>query len=78
MIDFIWADVQGAEDLMLQGAKESLRDKIRYIYTEYNASKEFYAGAPTKEKIIELAGPGWKVVKDYDTDILLKNATIAA
>lgn len=73
-VDFIWADVQGAEDLMLKGAKNSL-DKIRYIYTEYD-DEGHYKNCPTKQDILDILGENWSVVEDFKTDILLKNETI--
>ena len=76
-IDFIWADVQGAEDLMLLGAKNTLA-KTRYIYTEYNKAKDFYQDSPTLEQIKNLTGPHWHVIRNYGADVLLKNDTIVA
>ena len=41
-IDFIWMDVQGAEDSVFRGAKNILKS-TRYIYTEYS-DVELYEG----------------------------------
>lgn len=71
-IDFIWADVQGAELDMIEGAKEMLTNKVRYIYTEY-ANIEYYENQPTLEKILETLGNNWEIVHDFKTDVLIKN-----
>jgi FkbM family methyltransferase len=72
IIDFIWADVQGAEDLMIIGGQESFKNKVRFLYTEYS-NKEYYEGQPDLNKILSLLGDNWEVVKDYGSDVLLKN-----
>jgi hypothetical protein len=70
VIDFIWIDVQGAEDLVFSGAKETLA-RTRYVYTEY--SKDWYEGSMDREQLIAFFGPNWSVVHDFGGDILLKN-----
>jgi FkbM family methyltransferase len=77
-IDFIWADVQGAEDLVFGGATETLK-RTRFVYTEYATG--LYDGQLNKAQLLALFGKDWVVVHDYgnghDGDILLKNSTIA-
>lgn len=68
-IDFIWADIQGAELEMIEGGKETLK-KTRYLYTE--CQEGMYHGQPGFEKIKE-ALPGWDVVFRTKTDVLLRN-----
>ena len=75
IIDFIWADVQGAEDLVFDGARETLK-RTRYVYTEYNQN-ELYENQLTLDGIINLFGPNWKIVQIYSDDVLLKNITFA-
>lgn len=75
LVDFVWADVQGAEDLMLQGAKNSLKKNIRFFYTEYS-KKQYYKNSPTLATLLTLLPKGWKMLRDYGTDVLLKNDTI--
>ena len=76
VIDFMWADVQGAEDLMIMGGSESFKSKIRYLYTEYSGV-EFYEGAPNRSIIESLLGDNWEVIHDFTNgsggDVLLKN-----
>jgi FkbM family methyltransferase len=71
VIDFIWMDVQGAEDLVIEGAKTTL-ERTRYIYTEYN-NDEMYEGQMNLEQICQKLGDSWKVVEKYSDDVLLKN-----
>lgn len=73
VIDFIWADVQGAEDIVFSGAKETLM-RTRYVYTEY--AIDLYEGQLNRERLIEMFGPDWSVVYDFGEDILLKNERI--
>jgi FkbM family methyltransferase len=75
IVDFIWADVQGAEDLMISGGKNSLIDKVRYMYTEYS-NVEYYENEPSLNKIIELMGDNWEVVQVFAADVLLKNKNL--
>jgi hypothetical protein len=70
IIDFIWADIQGAEIDMIEGGREAL-SKTRYLYTEYSNS-ELYEGEIGLEEIMKKL-PGWSLVEDYGGDVLLKN-----
>jgi FkbM family methyltransferase len=72
LVDFIWADVQGAEDLLISGGRESLTNHVRYFYTEYNRVP-YYEAAPCLRTIRKLLGPDWKLIRDYGTDALFKN-----
>lgn len=71
-VDFVWADVQGAEDLLLKGAKKSLERSIKYLYTEYS-NTAYYQDEPNLQTILSLVGSNWNVIRDYGTDVLLKN-----
>lgn len=75
LIDFIWADVQGAEENLILGGLNTLNAKVRYLYTEYS-NKEYYENQPNLNKILSLLGNNWEVVKDYGSDVLLKNNNI--
>ncbi|HVG39178.1 MAG TPA: FkbM family methyltransferase [Pyrinomonadaceae bacterium] len=69
-IDFIWADVQGAEIDLITGGQQSL-SRTRYLYTEYN-NREMYEGQVKLRDILRLL-PDFEVVKRFSNDILLKN-----
>ena len=69
-IDFLWADVQGAEENLIRGGRETLR-RTRYFYTEYS-DQELYEGQIGLRKILWLL-PGFKIVHRYAGDVLLVN-----
>ena len=73
-IDFIWVDVQGAEDVVFSGAKDTL-SRTRYVYTEYGTN--LYEGQINREQLIALFGPNWSIVHDFGGDILLQNKTMS-
>jgi FkbM family methyltransferase len=80
-IDFIWMDVQGAEDLVLKGATETLK-RTKYLHTEYSDSP-LYTGQPNKKDIETILGHNWRVERTYGSakyggDILYKNVGIHA
>lgn len=70
-IDFMWVDVQGAEDLVFSGARETL-NRTKYIYTEY-CHKQLYDSQLNMKEIMDLVGPNWELVYDFGGDILIKN-----
>jgi FkbM family methyltransferase len=69
-IDFVWADLQGAEENMIKGGIEILQ-KTRFLYTEFS-DNELYAGQITLNQILELL-PDFEVVGIYGENVLLKN-----
>ncbi|WP_448379798.1 FkbM family methyltransferase [Gloeomargarita sp.] len=69
-IDFIWADVQGAEVDLIQGGKKALAH-TRYLYTEY-ANVELYEGQIPLREILRLL-PDFQLVYRFSGDVLLKN-----
>jgi FkbM family methyltransferase len=75
LIDFIWADVQGAEENLILGGLNTLNAKVRYLYTEYS-NKEYYEGQLKLENLLNLMGDNWELVKDFGSDVLLKNKSL--
>ncbi|GEM_PF-1258177 len=69
-IDFIWADVQGAEEDLIKGGLETLR-KTRYFYTEYN-DRELYKGQIPFVEIQRLL-PDFDVLFKFANDALFVN-----
>jgi FkbM family methyltransferase len=74
-IDLIFADVNGSEAEMIEGATETLKN-TKYLFLEVS-DKELYNGQKSMDEIIAML-PGWKLVavyNDYErfADILLKN-----
>jgi len=74
IIDFMWVDVQGAEDLVFSGAKDTL-SRTRYVYTEYS-NVELYENQLNLSQILKLFGSSWELVQDFGGDILLRNINI--
>lgn len=70
IIDFIFADLQGAEKDMILGGIEALKH-TRYLYTEIDLG-DYYEDSVQLSGMLEML-PGWIVVEDYGTDVLLKN-----
>jgi FkbM family methyltransferase len=66
-IDFIWADVQGAEDLLIEGGKEALK-RTRYFYTEFYNTEEYTGQIGLQEIHNRLPGK-WEIVKTWPGDI---------
>ncbi len=72
-IDFLWVDIQGAEEEMILGGTDIL-PKTKYIYTEYS-NDEMYEGQITLKRILELL-PDFEVIGYFDFDnVLLRNKT---
>ncbi len=68
-VDFIWADVQGAEADLIAGGRATL-DKTRYFYTEYG-KHVLYEGKLDCDQIAELL-PNHRVVKRWRHDVLFE------
>lgn len=70
-IDFIWADIQGAEKILIEGGSRGL-ENTRYFYTEYNNAVHYEGQAVGLQEILDML-PNFEVVEDYGGDVLLKN-----
>lgn len=73
--DFIWADVQGAEDLMLAGGHTALA-RTRYLYTEY-ANHELYDGQINLQQIMQRLPGEWRLLQVFNFDVLLENRALS-
>jgi 2-O-methyltransferase len=73
-IDFIWADVQGAEHNLIAGGRNTL-ENTRYFYTEYS-NTELYESQVGLEWIMEKL-PGFDVLYRFSEDVLMKNRSFA-
>lgn len=72
-VDFIWADVQGAERDLIEGGQQLL-SRTRLLYTEYS-NKELYEGQATLRQLKAML-PGWRVVKRFPEDVLFENVAL--
>jgi FkbM family methyltransferase len=72
-VDLIWADVQGAEADLIEGARELLQ-RTKLFFTEYSV-EELYEGAIDLPRILELL-PNFEIVQDFpnvhDGNVLLR------
>ncbi len=73
-IDFIWADIQGAELQMILGGQDILT-RTSYLYTEYS-NGELYEGQATLTQLLEALPGSWEIVEDYTSDVLFVNKGI--
>jgi FkbM family methyltransferase len=73
-IDFIWADVQGAEGDLVDGGLETL-SKTCLFYTEYS-NREWYEGQVT---LAQLAAkpPLFEIVAQSGRDVLFRNTKVS-
>lgn len=69
-VDFIWADVQGAEADLIMGGRNTL-SRTRYLYTEYS-DEELYEGQICLSEIL-LALPNFTVRATVENNVLLEN-----
>lgn len=78
-VDFIWADVQGAEAKMIRGGQETLK-RTRWVYTEFY-NTPMYAGQPNLAEIHALLPGGveaWELVGIYGGEnALFRNRQLA-
>jgi 2-O-methyltransferase len=69
-IDFLWADVQGAEGDLIKGGRKALA-RTRFFHTEYS-NDEWYEGQPNLAQLMALL-PNFSVLQRYSMDVLFKN-----
>lgn len=72
IIDFLWADVQGAEENVILGGTNTLKNSVKYFYTEYS-NIEHYENQINLNEILKLLGNNWAIIKNFGNDVLLKN-----
>jgi 2-O-methyltransferase len=74
LIDFIWADVQGAEIDLIQGGIDTLQNKTKYFYTEYS-NREMYEGQVNLDGILAILTK-FSIHTQFEHDVLLQNNTL--
>lgn len=70
-IDFLWADIQGAERQLIEGAAGML-PRIRYLYLEQEGY-EFYEGQWTWRQMRAALSPRFRVACRFPSNVLLEN-----
>ena len=74
VIDWIWADVQGAEKDLIEGAKNTMKN-VRYFYTEF-MEYEVYEGQIFDFDSLCKMLPDFEVVHRFEHDVLFKNKNL--
>ena len=69
-IDFVWADVQGAEIDLIKGGLDTL-NKAKFFYTEYS-NAEWYEGQIPLAKLYELLEK-YSILRLFQMDVLFEN-----
>jgi len=69
VIDFVWADVQGSQLFVIEGAQETFK-KVRYLYIESH-STPLYADEPTQEELIKKLAPWFCPIGIYARENIL-------
>lgn len=70
-VDFIWADIQGAELEMIAGGMNTL-SRTRYLYTECYMKPYLYLDQPSFQDIYSVLPGEWNVLFRTPTDVLLE------
>jgi FkbM family methyltransferase len=71
LIDFIWCDIQGAEDLMIAGAQNTLFN-TRLFYSECY-EQEMYEGQIGRHEILTRLPGEWRIAAEWENDVLFEN-----
>jgi FkbM family methyltransferase len=72
-VDFIWADLQGAEGDLVAGGQATLA-RTRYLYAEYS-NEEWYEGQPTLPQLMAML-PNFTILHRFTIEVLLKNTAL--
>lgn len=73
-IAFIWADVQGGEDMLIAGGMETLAS-TRYFYSECYEQEE-YQGQIGRKEILKRLGPEWEIAEEWSENVLFRNKSM--
>lgn len=73
IVDFLWCDVMGAEEDMINGGQNGLK-KVRHMYIKY-VNSEWYEGQLWLKDILNRL-PDFELIEDYGDGALLKNKNI--
>jgi FkbM family methyltransferase len=73
VVDFIWADIQGAEGEMIRGGRAALA-RTRYLFIEYS-DDEMYRDQSSLNEILAML-PTLRVVDLWPDDVLLENQAL--
>lgn len=75
-VDFLWADIEGAERDLVEGGLLTL-SRTRYLYLEAFGD-EMYEGQWVREEMTAFLNErGFQVVQEFDNDVLYRNTSLA-
>jgi 2-O-methyltransferase len=74
IIDFIWADMQGAEGDMVRGGQRSLA-RTRYLYVEVS-DVPYYEGQMSYGDVLATLPGEWRVIAKWPDDVLVENVSL--
>lgn len=69
-VTFIWCDAQGAEGMIIEGGKETLKN-TKYFYFEF-FEQEMYVGCKVINELLDFLQE-WEIIERYAGDVLVKN-----
>lgn len=70
-IDFQYVDIQGAENLFIEGAQNAL-SFTKYLFVEWN-NNEMYEGQKKLEEWFPKLPGKWEIVQKWSDDVLVRN-----
>jgi hypothetical protein len=72
-VDFIWADIHGAEGDLIVGGRDTLAN-THYLYTEYSYD-EWCEGQPNLAKLESML-PTFSILRRYPMNVLFENRAL--
>ncbi|MBI3861225.1 MAG: FkbM family methyltransferase [Planctomycetia bacterium] len=77
VVDFIWADIQGAECDLIAGGAAALQERTRYLYTEFY-EQPMYDGQIAGQEILDRL-PAFECIGVYEGyNMLLRNRQLSS
>lgn len=75
-VDLIWADIQGAERDMMEGAKKTMRN-TKFVFLEHSENREWYEGQWVIGNMIKFfKDRNWEVYQKFQYDIIFYNKNL--
>ena len=75
MIDLIWADTQGAENMLIAGGSETLNGYTKLFYTEVE-EYEMYEGQTNLAGLVQML-PQFRLIGTFESNALFAHRTLA-
>lgn len=75
MIDLVWADTQGAENMVIAGGTKALSESVRLFYTEVE-EYEMYEGQTNLAGLVQML-PDFRLVGTFESNALFANERLS-